>query len=85
MFLKAMLKVLGHDVDLGTGEWDAGAEAAMRAFQQESGLEEASDRDPRTLRALAEAVDRLGEEDQAMILRLLLLNLAQREEAGARK
>ena len=85
VMLKAMLSALGYEVDYGTGEWDAGADRALRAFQDAARLADAEDRDPRTLRALAEAVGRLNDEDRTRILRLLLLNLAQREEAGARK
>ncbi len=82
VLLKAVLSALGHPADIGTGEWDASADRAIRDFQAETGLEPEGDRDPRTLRALAEAVDRVGPDDARRILRLLLVNLAQREEPG---
>lgn len=82
--LKALLAGLGHDVDYETGKWDASAEQAMQAFQEKGGLQAEEDRSPLTLRALAEALPRISEEDRTRALQLLLLNLAQREESRAR-
>jgi hypothetical protein len=83
--LKAILAALEYEVDYGSGEWDAEANLAMTTFQEQRGLEDEGDRSARTLRALAEAVEEIGDEDRLLILRLLLLNLVQREESAARK
>ena len=45
--------------------------------QEELNLVEEGGQSPQTLRALAQAVDRVPAEEQQKILRLLLLNLAQ--------
>jgi len=85
VLLKAMLAALGYEVDIGTGEWGPAADQALLEFQEEQGLEEEGGQSAKTLRALAQAVDQVPAEEQQRILRLLLLNLAQREEAAARK
>jgi len=85
VLLKAMLAALGYEVDEGTGEWGDAADQAMREFQTAQGIENEGEQSPKTLRALAQAVDRVPAEDNQKILRLLLLNLAQREEAADRK
>ena len=85
ILLKAMLAGLGHPCDSGSGQWDRGADDALRAFQRETGLEAEGERSPQTLRALAEAVDRMAPGEPARVLKLLLLNLAQREESGAKE
>jgi len=85
VLLKAVLAALGHPTDVGTGEWDEQADRALRAFQAEAGVTPEGDRDPATLRALAGATDRIGPDDARRILRLLLVNLAQREEPAAGK
>jgi hypothetical protein len=85
VLLKALLSGLGHPADIGSATWDAEADQSLRAFQQGAGLEAEGERSPQTLRALAEAVDRLPDEEKTRILRLVLLNLAQREESAATK
>ncbi|NNF05499.1 MAG: peptidoglycan-binding protein [Candidatus Eisenbacteria bacterium] len=85
VLLKAMLVALGHQVDDGTGEWDSATAQAMADFQVEHGISDEGSRSPQTLRALAKAVEQVPSDEQQKILRLLLLNLAQREEAAARK
>jgi hypothetical protein len=85
VLLKAVLSGLGHPADIGSAKWDAEADQSLRAFQQGAGLEAEGERSPQTLRALAEAVERLPDEEKTRILRLVLLNLAQREESAAAK
>lgn len=85
ILLKAMLSGLGHAADIGSATWDEEADAALREFQAGAGIEAEGERSPRTLRALAEAVPRLPDQEKARILTLLLLNLAQREESAASK
>jgi hypothetical protein len=85
VLLKALLSGLGHPADIGSATWDAEADQSLRAFQQRAGLKSEGERSPQTLRALAEAVDRLPEAEKTRILRLVLLNLAQREESAAAK
>lgn len=84
VMLKALLAELGYAADMGDDAWDEGAESALRAFQDASGIEPGEARSARTLRALAEAVDRLDAEARGRVLKLLLLNLAQREESPSR-
>jgi hypothetical protein len=84
ILLKAMLAALGHDADPGDPSWDRAADDALRAFQASAGLPAEEGRGPRTLRALAEHVDALDAAARGRILKLLLLNLAQREEAPSR-
>ncbi len=85
VLLKAMLAALGYLVDEGSGEWDAAAAQALLDFQEEQGITEEGGQSPKTIRALAQAVDQVPSEEQQRILRVLLLNLAQREEVAARK
>jgi len=77
--LKAILSGLGFPADFGRGDWDDEATRALRAFQASVGLDARGDREPGTLRKMAEAVADLSDDDKTRILRLLLLNLAQRE------
>ncbi len=85
VLLKAVLSGLGHPADIGNATWDAEADRSLRDFQQGAGLEAEGERSPQTLRALAESVDRLPDAEKTRILRLVLLNLAQREESAAVK
>ncbi len=84
ILLKALLRELGHETDPGDSAWDPAADAALRSFQAQAGLAEAGERNPQTLRALAAAVDALDAEARGRVLKLVLLNLAQREEAPSR-
>lgn len=77
--LKAVLAGLGFECDVSSPEWDAEARAALEAFERSVGLEATGDGRSETLRALAEAVTRLDDAEKTKVLRLLLLNLAQRE------
>jgi hypothetical protein len=84
VFLKSLLCALGHEIDMGSGDWDEEAETALLEFQSGAGIAGGEGRDARTLRALAEAAASISPEDRTRVLRLLLLNLAQREEAALR-
>ena len=77
--LKSMLAALGFGADDSSPAWDDAASAALRAFQEANGLGADGARDAGTLRKLAEVVPSLPEEAKTRILRLFLLNLAQRE------
>jgi hypothetical protein len=79
LVLKSVLAALGYATDEGSPAWDDEAAAALRAFQEASGMGGDGARDPGTLRKLAEAVPSLSDDAKTRILRLLLLNLAQRE------
>jgi hypothetical protein len=83
VLIKAMLAFLGHGTEYDTAEWDADADEAMREFQTVQGVADDSEAWPRTLRALAESADELSEEQRLQLVRLLLLNLAQREAAAS--
>jgi hypothetical protein len=78
--LKAMLAALGYEVDRGSAAWDDDARRALAAFQAAEGIVPEGDRSAPTLRRLAERVDRIPDAEKTAILRLLLLNMAQREE-----
>lgn len=78
--LKAMLAALGYEVDRGSAAWDDEARRALAAFQAAEGIVPEGDRSAPTLRRLAERVDRIPDAEKTAILRLLLLNMAQREE-----
>ncbi len=80
VFVKAVLAGLGYDTDYGTGEWDEAAVAAMTAFQADAGVDATGEPDPRTLRALADAAVEMPEADSELIVRLLLFELARRQE-----
>lgn len=84
ILLKALLAELGLGADPGDGIWDGAADEALSSFRTQVDLTDEAQPGPRTLRALAEAVDRLDAEARGRILKLLLLNLAQREESCRR-
>jgi micrococcal nuclease len=77
--LKSLLTELGFPADPSNGDWDDEARDALRAFQASVGADGTGEREPRTLRRMAEAVDDLSGEQKTRILRIFLLNLAQRE------
>ncbi len=79
--LKGVLAGLGYPADEGSGAWDAAARNALAAFQEARGLPATGEWDAATLRGLAEAAGDLPPETAVRVLRLLLLNLAQREGA----
>lgn len=79
LVLKSVLAALGYDTDDGSPAWDDEAAAALRAFQEANGMGGDGARDAGTLRKMAEVVPALSVEAKDRILRLLLLNLAQRE------
>ena len=79
VFVKVVLASLGQDINYGSGDWDEEASRALTEFQDAQGLEPTGLPDAATLRALADGVMEIPPEDQTMIIRLLLFNLAQRE------
>ena len=80
IFVKAVLSALGHDVNYGEGEWDDEAIEAMTAFQESAGVAPTGEADPATLRALADAAESMPDSDRDIIIRLLLFELARRQE-----
>ena len=62
------------------GAWGERAVEALLAFQESEGLEPTGDPNPRTLRALANAVPGISEEDRTMVIRLLLFEIVRRWE-----
>lgn len=80
LLVKTLLASLGYDVDHGTGAWDQEAVAATIAFQEEQGLPPTGDPDAATLRALANSVPDLGEEEKTLAIRLLLFEVVRRWE-----
>jgi hypothetical protein len=79
LFVKVVMASLGQDVNYGSGDWDEETSRALTEFQDAEGLEPTGLPDAATLRALAEGVTEMPVDDQTMIIRLLLFNLAQRE------
>ncbi len=82
ILLKSVLAHLGYELDFGTGSWDDATERAVLEFQDDRGLDHDATVGAETLRALADAVNELAPEDQALILRHLLFSVARREESG---
>lgn len=80
VYVKAVLAALGHDVNYGLGEWDEEAVEAMIAFQENAGVAPSGEADPATLRALADAAVGMSESECDLIIRLLLFELARRQE-----
>ncbi len=78
IFIKTVMSALGLDVNYGMGEWDAEAVLALVSFQEEIGLDPSGVPDAATLRALANAVVEIPAEDQTLIIRTMLIRLAQR-------
>ena len=80
VFVKAVLASLGHDVNYGSGEWDEEIVEAMTEFQVAAGVPATGEADPATLRALADAAEEMPEPERDLIIRLLLFELARRQE-----
>jgi len=78
VFIKSVMSALGLDVNYGMGEWDAEAVLALVSFQEELGLDPSGVPDAATLRALADAVINIPAEDQTLVIRMMLMRLAQR-------
>lgn len=80
VFVKALLASLGGETNYGSGEWDQETIEAVVSFQEKADLTPTGEPDPATLRALAAKVGEIPELDQAMVIRLILLELARRQE-----
>jgi hypothetical protein len=80
VLVKALLASLGHDLNYGTGEWDQETVEAVIAFQEQAGLPPTGEPDPETLRALANAVPDIADEDRTLAIRLVLFELVRRQE-----
>jgi micrococcal nuclease len=80
VFVKAVLSSLGYDANYGTGEWDEEAIEAIVSFQEDAGVEPTGEADPATLRALADAAEAMPEAERDLVIRLLLFELARRQE-----
>ena len=80
VFLKAVLSSLGHETNYGSGEWDEETVEAMIAFQENAGIPPSGEPDPATLRALADAAEEMPDSERDLIIRLLLFELARRQE-----
>ncbi len=78
VFIKSVMSALGLDVNYGMGEWDAEAVLALVSFQEQLGLEPSGVPDAATLRALADAIIEIPAEDQTLVIRMMLMRLAQR-------
>ena len=80
ILVKALLASLGHETNYGSGEWDEETVEAMVAFQEAGGMTPTGEPDSATLRALADAVPGIPDEDRDLVIRLLLFELARRGE-----
>jgi hypothetical protein len=80
VFVKAVLSSLGYDTNYGSGEWDQETVESMIAFQENAGVTLTGEADPPTLRALADAAEEMPDSDRDLIIRLLLFELARRQE-----
>ena len=80
VFVKTLLASLGHETNYGTGEWDEATVEAVIAFQEETGLPTTGEPDAATLRALANALPGMAEEDRTLAIRLFLFELSRRLE-----
>jgi hypothetical protein len=80
MLVKALVSVLGHETSYGSGEWDQATVEAIIAFQEDVGLQPTGEPDPSTLRALAGEIAGIPAAEQTMIIRLLLFELAARQD-----
>jgi len=82
--VKALLAFLGHEANYGSAQWDQEAVEALIAFQEARGLPPTGEPDAATLRALADTVGEIPERDRTMVIRMILLELARRQERGRR-
>jgi hypothetical protein len=80
VYVKALLAALGYEANYGSAEWDQTTVEATVAFQEASGLATTGEPDAATLRALAEKVGGIPERERTMVIRLILLELARRQE-----
>ncbi len=80
ILVKTLLASLGYDTDHGTGEWDERTVEAVIAFQEQSGVPTTGEPDAATLRALANAVPGMSDEDRTLAIRLFLFELVRRQE-----
>ena len=80
ILVKALLASLGHETNYGSGEWDEQTVEATIAFQETEGVTPTGEPDSATLRALADAVPGIADEDRDLVIRLLLFELARRGE-----
>jgi len=80
VLVKSVLASLGHDANYGSGEWDEETVEAMIAFQEVAGVDLSGEPDPATLRALADAAEEMPDSERDLIIRLLLFELARRQE-----
>ncbi|MFH1689203.1 MAG: peptidoglycan-binding domain-containing protein [Candidatus Eisenbacteria bacterium] len=80
VFVKAVLSALGYDTNYGSGEWDQETVEAMIAFQENAGVTLTGEADPPTLRALADAAEEMPDSERDLVIRLLLFELARRQE-----
>ena len=80
VFVKAVLSALGHEANYGTGEWDQQTVEAVVAFQESAGVDVTGDPDAATMRALAGSVAAIPDAECAMVIRLVLFELARRQD-----
>ncbi len=80
VLVKALLSVLGHEANYGTGEWDEQTVEAIISFQEASGVAATGDPDAATMRALAASIGGIPESERTMIIRLVLFELARRQD-----
>jgi DNA/RNA endonuclease YhcR with UshA esterase domain len=80
IFVKALLDAYGEDANWGSGEWDHETVEAMSRFQEAMDIRPTGNPDPETLRAMATRTLDLSDEEQERIIRLVLFQLAQRQE-----
>ena len=80
ILVKALLSALGHEANYGTGEWDEQTVEAVISFQEASGVAATGDPDAATMRALAASIGGIPESERAMIIRLVLFELARRQD-----
>ncbi|MBZ0269395.1 peptidoglycan-binding domain-containing protein, partial [bacterium] len=80
IFVKALLEAYGEDANYGSGEWDQETVEAMSRFQEAMDIRPSGNPDPETLRAMAKRTLDLSDEAQERIIRLVLFQLAQRQE-----
>jgi DNA/RNA endonuclease YhcR with UshA esterase domain len=80
VWVKALLASLGYEANYGSSEWDEATVEAVIAFQEASGLAPTGEPDAVTLRELAGKVGEIPEIDRTMVIRLILLELARRQE-----
>lgn len=80
ILVKALLSMMGHETSYGSGEWDEATVEAVIAFQEDVGLHPTGEPDPATLRALAAEVAEIPASEQTTVIRLLLFELAARQD-----